>query len=237
MSIGQRIKLFRQKANISQEELAVKVGISRISMSNYERGERTPPVDIFLRIAQALHVSTDELLGYDPEQDELTKCINTCRNAGLIIDPFRVQALNNGVVGVYQNQETFEQAQQARTKGNPMPASIPILTEAGFIAAVKEGINNPNYQAAQKDLLKMYLYASILREYAKEDGFSNIDIETLKRGALPLEVEEKITKRQNASKDFFDKLFECVHKSQTLTKETKQELAKEFHALVQEYQK
>ena len=118
-----------------------------------------------------------------------------------------------------------------------MPASIPILTEAGFIAAVKEGINNPNYQAAQKDLLKMYLYASILREYAKEDGFSNIDIETLKRGALPLEVEEKITKRQNASKDFFDKLFECVHKSQTLTKETKQELAKEFHALVQEYQK
>lgn len=237
MEIGKRIRSYREKQGLTQGDLATHAHISRISLGNYERGERVPPVDIFLRIAQALHVSTDELLGYDPEQDELTKCINTCRNAGLIIDPFRVQALNNGVVGVYQNQETFEQAQQARTKGNPMPASIPILTEAGFIAAVKEGINNPNYQAAQKDLLKMYLYASILREYAKEDGFSNIDIETLKRGALPLEVEEKITKRQNASKDFFDKLFECVHKSQTLTKETKQELAKEFHALVQEYQK
>lgn len=234
MSIGQRIKLFRQKANISQEELAVKVGISRISMSNYERGERIPPVDVFLRIAKALHISMDELLEYDPKQDELTKCINTCRNAGLIIDPFHVQALNNGVVGVYQNQEAFE---QARTKGTPIPANIPVLTEAGFITAVKEGMNNPNYQAAQKDLLKMYLYASILREYAKEDGFVNIDIETLKQGHLPLKVKEKIVKNQNANKEFFDKLFECIHKNQNLTKETIQELAKQLHELEQEYQK
>lgn len=234
MSIGQRIKLFRQKANISQEELAVKVGISRISMSNYERGERIPPVDVFLRIAKALHISMDELLEYNPKQDELTKCINTCRNAGLIIDPFHVQALNNGVVGVYQNQEAFE---QARTKGTPIPANIPVLTEAGFITAVKEGMNNPNYQAAQKDLLKMYLYASILREYAKEDGFVNIDIETLKQGHLPLKAKEKIVKNQNANKEFFDKLFECIHKNQNLTKETIQELAKQLHELEQEYQK
>lgn len=63
MSIGQRIKTFRQKANISQEELAVKVGISRISMSNYERGERIPSVDVFAGIANALNVSMDELFG------------------------------------------------------------------------------------------------------------------------------------------------------------------------------
>ena len=63
MDIGQRIKSFRQKANISQEELAEKVGISRISMSNYERGERIPAVDVFACIANALNVSMDELFG------------------------------------------------------------------------------------------------------------------------------------------------------------------------------
>lgn len=87
MSIGQRIKLFRQKTNISQEELAVKVGISRISMSNYERGERTPPVDIFLRIAQALHVSTDELLGYSPAKDPLQKVLSDLNSCGFLAKP------------------------------------------------------------------------------------------------------------------------------------------------------
>ena len=68
MDIGQRIKSFRQKANISQEELAEKVGISRISMSNYERGERIPAVDVFACIANALNVSMDELFGTNTTQ-------------------------------------------------------------------------------------------------------------------------------------------------------------------------
>lgn len=183
MSIGQRIKLFRQKANISQEELAAKVGISRISMSNYERGERTPPVDIFLRIAQALHVSTDELLGYDPEQpDELTRCLNVCKEAGLFTDPWQFRG--STIVSVYQNKEEAEQDKSS--------VDVPVLGKDEFIAAVNAGANNPNYQAAKKDLLKMYVYASVLQKYAKSAGNIDIDIERLKAGKLPPDAKEAI---------------------------------------------
>lgn len=104
MSIGQRIKLFRQKAHISQEELAVKVGISRISMSNYERGERIPPVDVFLRIAQALHVSMDEVLEYDPKQDTFTKVLSLLKECGFLAVEHNIR---KGLYAVYDTTDPF----------------------------------------------------------------------------------------------------------------------------------
>lgn len=65
MNLGERIKLYRQQFGLTQELLAKKAGISRIALGNYERGERTPPVDIFAKIASALHTSMDELYGFN----------------------------------------------------------------------------------------------------------------------------------------------------------------------------
>ncbi len=64
-NVGERIKLIRQQWGLTQEVVAKRAGISRIALGNYERGERTPPIDIFARIANALHVSMDDLYGFN----------------------------------------------------------------------------------------------------------------------------------------------------------------------------
>ena len=73
--IGQRIADFRRVRGLSQEELAELATLSRISIARYEAGKIEPGAQAMGRIADALEVTTDELLGRseqpeDPESDE-----------------------------------------------------------------------------------------------------------------------------------------------------------------------
>ena len=61
-AIGNRIKTMRERANLTQEQLAELVDISPTHMSVIERGVKTPKLDTFVRIANALGVSADVLL-------------------------------------------------------------------------------------------------------------------------------------------------------------------------------
>lgn len=61
-NLGEKIQSVRRSLNLTQQELSEQAHISRIALGTYERGERTPPVDICLRIANALNISMDELL-------------------------------------------------------------------------------------------------------------------------------------------------------------------------------
>lgn len=58
-----KIKELRRELGLSQKELAQKVEISWQSISGYETGHAQPPVDILVKIADALQTSTDFLLG------------------------------------------------------------------------------------------------------------------------------------------------------------------------------
>lgn len=61
-SIGTRVRHYRKKNGMSQEELAEWTGTSRVYISNIERGETIPSLEAIIDIANALYVSTDELL-------------------------------------------------------------------------------------------------------------------------------------------------------------------------------
>lgn len=65
--VGQRIRKFRKAYNFSQEQLAEKVGISTTHMSHIETGNTKLSLQVFVDIANALSVQTDELL-YDIPQ-------------------------------------------------------------------------------------------------------------------------------------------------------------------------
>lgn len=60
--IGQRIRKFRKARDISQEELAEKIGISTTHMSHIETGNTKLSLPVFVSLAVALEVRTDELL-------------------------------------------------------------------------------------------------------------------------------------------------------------------------------
>ena len=63
--IGERIRKSRQEARISQEELAEYAGISGSYISDIEAGKRNFSVDVLMKIAEALQVSTDWILRAD----------------------------------------------------------------------------------------------------------------------------------------------------------------------------
>ena len=61
MTIGQKIIQLRNAADISQEQLAETLGVSRQSVSKWEMDQALPQIDKVLQLAEIFHVSTDEL--------------------------------------------------------------------------------------------------------------------------------------------------------------------------------
>ena len=59
----------REKAGMTQEKLAERVGVSRTAVARWESGDIEPTIDHLSRSALALHVSADELLGIVQDQN------------------------------------------------------------------------------------------------------------------------------------------------------------------------
>ena len=62
MTLGQRISLYRKKLNISQEELGVRLGVSRQAVSKWETGTADPSTSNLLALAKLFGVPAEELL-------------------------------------------------------------------------------------------------------------------------------------------------------------------------------
>lgn len=62
-SIGERIKALRDSLDLRQKDLADKAGITEATLSRYENNLREPKGEIVSKLAKALNVSTDYLLG------------------------------------------------------------------------------------------------------------------------------------------------------------------------------
>jgi len=72
-SVGQRIARIRKLRGLTQVQLAQKIGIERTVIANYEKDRLRIYDEMLARIALALSVSTDELLGLSastPSKDE-----------------------------------------------------------------------------------------------------------------------------------------------------------------------
>ena len=62
MTIGEKIAKLRMAANISQEQLAEKISVSRQSVSKWEMDQALPQIDKVLQLCEIFDISTDELL-------------------------------------------------------------------------------------------------------------------------------------------------------------------------------
>ena len=63
MSLGQRIKLLREKLGLSQEQLGERLGVSFQAVSGWERDINAPDTGRLLRLAEALKTSVAGLMG------------------------------------------------------------------------------------------------------------------------------------------------------------------------------
>lgn len=65
--IGEQIKAARKAKGVSQEELAVRLGVVRQTVSKWENGMSVPDADVLIKIAELLDVTVSQLLGIEPE--------------------------------------------------------------------------------------------------------------------------------------------------------------------------
>lgn len=72
-TLGQRLARFRKERGYTQVQLAKKIGISQVLVSDYERDRIRPHYEMIIRFALALKVSTDELLGLKPTKTDGNK--------------------------------------------------------------------------------------------------------------------------------------------------------------------
>ncbi len=60
--LQQKVKRYRNKAGLSQEEVAYLVGVSRVYMGYIEQGRSVPSLELLAKIAKALKVKLSDLV-------------------------------------------------------------------------------------------------------------------------------------------------------------------------------
>ena len=71
MTFAEKLKKARQKANLSQAELADKLGLNLRTYGSYERGERDVSTALLRQICLTLNVSSDDLINTDKPNAEI----------------------------------------------------------------------------------------------------------------------------------------------------------------------
>ena len=64
--ISENIRFYRKTNNMSQDELAEKLGVSRQSISFWENGQTQPTLENVIALAKIFNISSDALLSPDP---------------------------------------------------------------------------------------------------------------------------------------------------------------------------
>jgi transcriptional regulator with XRE-family HTH domain len=67
MIIGEQLRDARQQHQLSQEQIAEMLGVSRQTISNWETSRSYPDIERVMRLAEIYHLSLDELLRGDQQ--------------------------------------------------------------------------------------------------------------------------------------------------------------------------
>lgn len=99
---GERLKLFRKRKGISQEELADRLHVVRQTVSKWEQGTSVPDASMLVKISELLDVSVSELLGAHIEDKDDTDTISeklASINESLVIRNRRTRKIIKAIIG------------------------------------------------------------------------------------------------------------------------------------------
>ena len=64
MALLTNLKIYREKYNLKQADLAELVGVRRETIVNLERGKYNPSLKLAMDIAKVFHVTVEEIFSY-----------------------------------------------------------------------------------------------------------------------------------------------------------------------------
>ena len=65
MKIGNKIKVYRAQRNLTQEELAARVGVTRQTILAIEKNKYVPSLSLAFKIAREFKVKVEEIFNYE----------------------------------------------------------------------------------------------------------------------------------------------------------------------------
>lgn len=81
-NIGKTIKKFREDNNMTQDQLAEQMNVTRQAISNWENSKTQPDIDTLFKLAQIFNVSVEEII-YGEKRKTITNITNiTNQTAG-----------------------------------------------------------------------------------------------------------------------------------------------------------
>ena len=68
MSFQDNLRMYRERLGVNAKDFAAQLGIKYTTYAGYENQGKEPKYETLCKIAAALHVSIDELVGYEPNR-------------------------------------------------------------------------------------------------------------------------------------------------------------------------
>ena len=100
-TFAERLAILRKRAGIKQEDLAVEIGVSIDSIRRWEGGKQEPRVSELIRLADALGIRINELVGEDTETTtEITQ--------DRVIKPRQSKPQKKGMIVIQQGNTNIE---------------------------------------------------------------------------------------------------------------------------------
>jgi transcriptional regulator with XRE-family HTH domain len=73
MEFGEQIKLVRTSRNLTQEQFAGKLNVTRQAVSNWENNRNLPDIEMLIQISAEFHVSLDQLILGGTDMNKMTE--------------------------------------------------------------------------------------------------------------------------------------------------------------------
>ena len=145
IEIANKLQQMRKKNNLSQEELAAKMGVTRQAVSKWERAESAPDMENLILLAKLYGVTIDELLSTGTSPETVSAGISLKKDDyGYTDDPVREMRPDN-----YTEEEIFPNTNM--NGENSIPQGAPFGVD---IDEEEKKSTGASTDTAQDDLVK-----------------------------------------------------------------------------------
>lgn len=160
-SIGEKIKVYRTKNNMTQEQLAMRLNVTFQTVSKWETGVSSPDLSLIVPLTKIFQISADELLGInDAEADK------------------RYEELKNEYDYSYKTNDFAKRQMICETAVSEYPGDMEWLSNLAWVISNRsfEFEDNDRYAAEQEKAIK--LFDSVIKncgdEYIKGNAILGI---------------------------------------------------------------
>ena len=102
MEFQDKLRMYREQAGVTAKDFADQIGIKYTTYMGYENQGREPKYEVLRKIADALHISIDDLMEHTPDKTEywLSKFPTVPLFADMVGDNIVISTMKDGRKGV-----------------------------------------------------------------------------------------------------------------------------------------